>query len=152
MKLKLQDIIDAIDLGCDETCSYLNLKTGKVHTFFDEYIKVAKKNKNLDDEEDWYREEVLLAKHYLEHKQDYRSIPSKSAINEYDVMEAFCESLAIEEQREEMCFLIQGRGAFSNFRRGLDRFLLLDEWYDYKNQKLREFVIKWCEGNDFEYQ
>lgn len=152
MKIKLQDIADAIELDTDGVSMFLNVKTGAICTFMDDEIEAAEKNKNLDDEQDWYQEAVALAKDYVDNKNNYLATPSKYEFHEYNVMEAFCMALTKEEQREEMCFLIQGKGAFSNFRRGLDRYGLTNDWYQFKNEKLCEFAREWCENHNIDYQ
>jgi len=48
--------------------------------------------------------------------------------------------------------MIKRKGAFSNFKQGLERFLLIDSWYEYKNHALVNFAKDWCEANNIEVE
>ena len=101
---------------------------------------------------EWYREAIDQARAFLNHEDDYIPLPSKFDFHEYRVMEEFIRSLPIEEQRDELLSLIKGKGAFARFKQGLERFLLLDEWYQYRDQALAELAEEWCRDNDIEFQ
>ena len=47
---------------------------------------------------------------------------------------------------------IKGKGAFRRFKNTLERFALVDQWYEFKEKKLREFVEFWCEENEIEFE
>ncbi|MFZ2301127.1 MAG: UPF0158 family protein [Gallionella sp.] len=92
------------------------------------------------------------ARAFLNHEDDYIPLPSKYEFLEYNVMEEFIHSLPIEAQRDELLFLIKGKGAFARFKHGLERFLLLDEWYKYRDQALSALAEDWCRDNGIEFQ
>jgi predicted transglutaminase-like protease len=109
--VKLDDIIDAMELQTDETTSYLNKETGRVATITDEEFRAAEDDKSIEDFPDWQHENIRIAKEVLE-TDDYISLPSKFDINEYGIMERFSLSIADDEIRDTMCRSIKGRGAF----------------------------------------
>ncbi len=88
----------------------------------------------------------------MENEEGYIPLPSKYEFHEYRVIENFIYSLPVEEQQEELFRLIKGKGAFARFRDGLDRFLLTDQWYRYKDKALTEFAREWCEFNKIEIE
>lgn len=47
---------------------------------------------------------------------------------------------------------IRGKGVFRRFRTVLQRLGLVDEWYQFREQKLREFVEYWCRENRTEFE
>lgn len=150
MKIKLTDIVEGIEFQSDESQSYLRTSSGEVFHFTDDEINKAEVGEDISDEAEWYVEAVNRAKSYLENELDYIPLPSKYDFHEYRVVEDFIYSLPIEEQRDKMLGLIKGKGAFSRFREGLDRFLLTDKWYKYRDGALLAFAKSWCQDNDIE--
>jgi hypothetical protein len=43
---------------------------------------------------------------------------------------------------------IQGRGAFRRFKDGIREHDIEKQWYEFKEKKLKELVIEWCEEKD----
>ena len=152
MEINLATIVEGIEFQTDESHSFLNLSSGEVATFTDEEIDAAENEEDMSDHPEWFREAIARAKEYLENEENYISLPSKFDFHEYRVMERFIGSLPIVEQREELSNLIKGKGAFSRFKQGLERFLLLDKWYKYKEQALIEFAKEWCDDNGIKYK
>ena len=151
-KVKLSSIVEGIEFQCDESQSYLNKKTGEVVLIEDEEMRAVESNEDVSEHAGWYIEAIERAKHFLINEQDYIPLPSKYDFQEYRVVERFILSLPIEEQREELLSLIKGKGAFSRFREGLDRFLLRDKWHQYKDNALLEFARDWCKNNEVEVE
>lgn len=152
VRVKLSSIVEGIEFQGDESQSYLRKSTGEVVLFADDEINAAASNEDVSEQAEWYIEARERAKEFLENEQDYIPLPSKYDFHEYRVVEKFILSLPIEEQREELLGLIKGKGAFSRFREGLDRFLLKDKWYQYRDNALLEFAKGWCQENDIEVE
>lgn len=152
VKVKLLSIVEGIEFQGDESHSYLNIKTGEVVLIADEEIRAAESNEDVSEHAGWYIEAIERAKQLLINEQDYILLPSKYDFHEYRHIERFILSLPIEEQREELFSLIKGKGAFSRFREGLDRFLLSDKWHQYRDKALLEFARDWCHNNEIEIE
>lgn len=152
MKVKIDDIIDAVDFDSDMSESYLNTKTEQVCMFTDEELLAAEKGVDLSDSAEWYREAVASAKHYLENQDDYLSLPEKYDFNEYRIIEKFIARVVIPKQSEMLSRSIHGKGAFRRFKTELEKLGLLDEWHKYRGQKLREFVEFWCKENKIDFE
>lgn len=152
MKAKIRDIVDAVDFDSDMSESYLNKRTGDVCTFADEELQAAEENSDLSDSPEWYREAVNRAKQYIENQDDYLPLPEKYDFNEYRIMEKFISGIPIEEQSDILFQAIKGKGAFNRFKITLERFALVDQWYEFKEKKLREFVEYWCKENEIEFE
>lgn len=150
MKAKLQDIIDAVDFNSELSQSYLNKKTGEVCVYTDEELQAVEDNEDLSDSHEWYREAVSRARLFIENEDDYLPLPEKYDFNEYRVMEKFISRLPVQEQADSLFRAIEGKGAFRRFKDTLERFALVDQWYEYKDKQLREFVEYWCEDNGVE--
>ena len=152
VKVKLSEIVDGIQFQTDESRTCLRKSTGEVVLLTDEEIRDAEANNEITDHPEWYKEAIEQAKEYLKNESDYILLPSKYGCNDYRVMEKFINSIPIEKQREELYHLIKGKGAFSRFRQGLERFLLLEQWYEYKDKALNEFAEYWCQENGIEIE
>ncbi len=152
MKVKINDIIDAVDFDSDMSESFLNTKTEQVCVFTDEELRAAESNEDLSDSVEWYCEAVVGAKHYLENQDDYLSLPDKYDFNEYRIIEKFIARVVVPKQSEILSQSIHGKGAFRRFKTALERLGLVDEWYKYRGQKLREFVEFWCKENKIDFE
>ncbi len=152
MKVNLKKIVEGIELQGDEAHSYLKISSGEVVLFSDEMIAAAESDDDLSEHAEWYREAVEQAREFINNEDDYIPLPSKFDFHEYRVMEEFTRSLPIEKQRDELLSLIKGKGAFARFKQGLERFLLLERWYQYRDQALAELAKGWCRDNGIEFQ
>jgi hypothetical protein len=111
MKVKIGDIIDAVDFDSDMSESFLNTKTEQVCMFTDEELRAAENDVDLSDSAEWYCEAVASAKHYLENQDDYLSLPEKYDFNEYHIIEKFIARVVIPKQLEMLSQSIHGKGA-----------------------------------------
>ena len=121
MKVKINDIIEAVELDSDMSQSYLNTKTGLVCVFADEEIQAVEEGDDLTDSPDWYREAVARAKAYFENQNDYLPLPTKYDFDEYRIIEKFIRRVAVAEQAEMLYQAIQGKGAFRRFKTMLEQ-------------------------------
>ena len=150
MKVDLKVIVDGIEFQSDESQSVLNIKTGEVLFFTDEELELAESKQDISDYAQWMQDAINRVRKYLEEQDNYLGLPTKYDFHEYHVMEKFILSLPHESQREELYYSIKGRGAFSNFKRGIDRYSLDDEWYKYRDEALEEHAKEWCKSNGIE--
>ena len=152
MKVKIDDIIDAVDFDSDMSESFLNSKTEQVCLFTDEELRAAENDVDLSDSAQWYCEAVASAKHYLENQDEYLSLPEKYDFNEYRIIEKFVVRVVIPKQSQMLAQSIHGKGAFRRFKTVLERLGLVDEWYKLRGQKLLEFVEFWCKENKIDFE
>lgn len=152
MKVNLNKIVEGIEFQGDESQTYLKLSSGEIVLFTDEAIAAAESDEDLSVHAEWYREVIEQAREFINHEDDYIPLPSKFDFHEYGVMEEFILSLPIEEQRDELLSLIKGKGAFARFKHGLERFLLQENWYQYRDRALAELAKSWCRDNGIEFK
>lgn len=152
MNVKIKDIMDAVDFDNDDSESFLNTKTKQVSTFTSEELQAAEKNEDLSDAAEWYAEIISNAKQYLENESDYFPLPDRYDFHEYRVMEEFIDGLSNQKQADILSQAIHNKGAFRRFKDTLHRLDLIEKWYTFREQKLREFVELWCVENKIEYE
>lgn len=146
-KVKIEDIIDDMEMQSDEAYMYLHRKTGKIVYIFDGEIVVD--CENVEDYPEWKQENIEELQEKFE-TDEYVQLPTKYDIHEYNIMKNFCEDQD-GELKDELFDAISGRGAFRMFKNVAYRHNILDKWYEYKKEALKEIAIDWCEENEINY-
>jgi len=78
----------------------------------------------------------------------YLDFTLRNEFREYEIVEEFIGRLSEAEVREELFGAIQGRGAFRRFKDGIREHDVEKQWYEFKEKKVKELVIEWCEEKD----
>lgn len=137
MKVKLQDVIDGIDMVSEDSTCYLDRETGEV-LFISE----------IADND--YDDDIL---ELLEEGSDrFIEFPSQWDRNDYQTMVDFIESLPQGKEQNLLAISINGSGAFRRFKYTASELGLLDDWYRFLNNAHRELAIEWCGDNEIEYE
>lgn len=135
MKVKLSDIIDAIEMANQYSESFLDRETGEI-------VWISEMAMTSDEQEEAYEQ--------LDEHGFYR-LPSTFDIREYDMMEEFIYSLP-EPLQNKLEQVIRGKGAFRRFKNTIRYLGIEDEWYQYQASEYRRKAIEWCEENELEYE
>jgi hypothetical protein len=90
IRVKLNDIIEGLELQSDESSSFLDKTTGKVVLISDYEMRAAEDEDPIEDFPDWEQELVRIAKEIVDETGNYIDLPTKFDINEYSIMEKFC--------------------------------------------------------------
>ena len=136
MKVKLRDIIEAMEMANESARSFLDIQTGAIETLFDDPV---------DDEE---QEEI--SKRLDEH--GFVRLPEQYDIHEYDIMEEFVGQLQNPMIQERLADAINGRGAFQRFKRGIRQYGVEQDWYDFREAAFLKIAREWCVENEMEYE
>lgn len=150
-RVKLADIIDGMQSQSDETNFFLNKKTGEVVLVTDYELRAAEDEEPIEDFPDWEQDQVRIAREIMAETGDYIELPTKFDINEYRIMEDFCESIEDAEMCDTFCDLIQGSGAFRRFKDALYHYGIEKDWYSYRDEAYKEIAIEWCRENGIEF-
>ena len=78
-------------------------------------------------------------------------LPTQYEINEYQIMVDFIETIDKLEIKSNLQRLIQGKGAFRRFKDYCFEMNIIQDWYNYKEQKYKEIAIEWCKQNHLKY-
>jgi hypothetical protein len=147
--VKLNDLINEIEIQMDETFTYINTQTGEVITLAREELRAAEDEEPLENYPDWQRENIEQAKKIIEDEDEaYLDFTLRNEYHEYEIIEEFIGTLSDDEVREELFGAIQGRGAFRRFKDGIREYGVEKQWYEFKEKKLKELVIEWCKEKD----
>ena len=125
MKVKLSEILDAIEMMDRYSEYFLDKETGQIEWVSDMAMTSAEKEEVCDrlDAHGFYR------------------LPTSFDINDYDIMESFIGTLS-GSARERLSSAIQGRGAFGRFKDGVRRLGIEREWYNYQENAHKRQAIR----------
>ena len=138
------DLEMAFETRLDDSASYLDLRTGKVHfvptSSFDE--------DTAGDGEDILSEEAVdagLAEGWLLHVEPLESH------EEYDWMVQFAGSVEESRLRELLEVALDGRGAFRRFKDVLARWPQERErWHAFRDECARNAMLEWLAAHEIE--
>ena len=139
MKVKLEDVMEAIDFAGMETEYYYSTKTEEVLMIFDGMVN-GEVNPNLIEE---------IQEGFIE---DYIPLPKQYDINDYRIMEEFIHELPEGRSQDILASAIRGRGAFRRFEDKLYDLGLEQEWYRYRDEAYERIAREWCEQYKIEIE
>jgi hypothetical protein len=150
MKVKLQDVVETMDMLGDEMSAHLNKRTGELITLTTEEFSAAEEEEDLADYPEWQHESILKAREIMD-SEDWVELPAKEDIHDYAIMEEFCRSIADPELSDRLLSTIRGSGAFSRFRGALEALDLRQEWYDFRAAELEKIAVEWLDESEIAY-
>jgi hypothetical protein len=153
-EVKLDAIIEALEMADDSISSYLDVETGEVRSITEEEFDLAEDlQKVIEDLPDWQREAVKLARSVREQEgKRYLALPDKFDVHEWAIMDRFSQTLKDAQTRNDFHGGIRGAGAFRLFKHLLTEYNLWDAWNRFKQVELRQMAIEWCEENDIAFR
>ena len=130
----LSKIIDGLEMVDDIVDCYYNPEKDEVFL-----SNIGEYGDLTEDEIDELFEESII-------------LPTQYEINEYQIMVNFIETIDNLEIKSNLQRLIQGKGAFRRFKDYCFESNIIQDWYDYKEEKYKEIAIDWCRQNKLEYK
>lgn len=151
-KLKISELVDAIDMQSDESSTYFNKENGEFLYVNDDIRFEADSDTPIEEITDWMQDIVKEYRKIDEGDDEhYISVPDKFDIHEYRIMEKFCYAIETEQIADQLIQSIKGRGAFRSFRNTIHRLRLEQRWYEYRDAAFRRKAIDWCEFHKIEF-
>ncbi len=134
MKVKLSEVIDALDFTNDEIEYYYNPDTEEIFM------------SNIGDFEDLTEDELdeLFEKSIM--------LPTRYDINEYEMMEDFAETINDTRLQNQLYISLNGSGAFRRFKDTCINFDIINDWYKFRDERYKEIAIDWCKENNIEFE
>ena len=154
-RVKLKDIVEAMDFQIEETTSLLDKKSGVIHHFADEVLAQVEDEdleKLLAKCPEWQKGDYLAAAEYQMRSEDFVSLPSKFDIHEWQIMSDFAGTIQDPKIAAKLDRALHGTGAFRYFKDVLDECGLWDSWNAYRAKRFEEMAKKWCEENGVEWE
>ena len=148
--VNLQAVVDEMNFPSGEMVAYINCKTGEMLTFSGEDISCAEDDADDLCLPDWQKEIVADAKRAL-NNDDFTGLPDQYDIHEYSIMESFCSSLAEGRIKNILHQAISRKGAFRRFKDQISLLGVRDDWFNFKNDALKDIAAKFLKSHDIEY-
>jgi hypothetical protein len=154
VEVKLDVIIEALEMADDSISSYLDVETGEVHSITEEEFDLAEDPQTaIEDLPNWQHEAVKLARNIQEQEgKRYLALPDKFDVHEWAIMDRFSMTLRDTQMRNDFHGGIRGAGAFRLFKHLLTEYNLWDAWNRFKQVELRQMAIQWCEENNITFR
>lgn len=132
MKVKLQEVLEALEGAGMEIEYYYDTKTQEILMVFDGMIN-GEYNPELMEE---------LSEGFIE---DFIPLPGQYEINEYRMMERFIYELPAGRNQGVLEQAIRGKGAFRRFKDRLFDLGMEQNWYKYRDACYERIAREWCE-------
>ena len=149
-RVRLRDVIEAIDLPNQNWQSYLDPDTGEIVTLTDEGRELVRKAELRHDTPGEQREE-LPSLEALELDR-FLALPGSFEIHEWSIMEQFARSRDGAAQQDELVESLHGPGAFRLFRSTVRRLGIEDEWYRFRDAAFEGIAKDWLEANGIGFE
>lgn len=137
MKVKLETVIEAIEMADDTSRGFLNLDTMEI-VWLNDYFD-SKENERLSEEID-------------NHFDRYLALPTQWDVHEYSIMEDFIDSLEDAVTQNKLYRAIRGRGAFRRFKDTVYYLGIEKEWFKYRDEAIENIARRWCNENKIDYE
>jgi hypothetical protein len=151
--VRLNDVIDALEMQSDEYSSFFDPESGQVVTVSGTLLSEARES--ADDEAPdlpaWQEQEWEIAKQIVSTGR-FLDLPTKFDVHEWEIMEDFSQSVKSGRIRDDLLNAIHGAGAFRHFKDTLRRYRIEPAWFAFRAEALRQIAIDWCEENDIVWE
>jgi hypothetical protein len=149
-KISLEELVDTFETLSDEVQFFLNPKSGAIAPLTQEDRYLLDSNKSPDGLPQWQQESLKQAREILD-SDDWLELPHRSAREDWEIMEAFCNAQS-GEVRDELREAIDGRGAFRVFRSAIHRLGLRDAWFAFRRGELEALARDWLEARQLPFE
>ncbi len=146
LPVKLQDVIDALQLTAESNSYFLDRRTGEIEMVTGEDWSAAENDELISTYPEWQRELILKAKE-IQSTDDFIELPDKLEINSYEIMKQFCYEYPNRRISEKLSSVIKGKGAFRRVKDMIDDLGIQDEWNRFEHQQFEDLAVEWLEAN-----
>jgi hypothetical protein len=101
---------------------------------------------------DWQKPKLEIARAIVDDSGErFVAAPDKFEFQEYRQMERFIGKVDDAGAAEQLWRAIKGKGAFRYFKDTASRLGLLTQWYQYRDEAVKEFVVAWTEARQIPF-
>jgi len=148
--VSIADVVEALESTSEETQFYLNVNTGEVILKSEAELLISESDEFKDEYSDWDDDMQVNTEAIME-SEEFIPLPDQYEINEFEIIEDFCDSLEDQESRKSLSAILQGKGDFNSFQLLLQQYGLAEKWEQFREDSYRQIAINWCEVNDIPY-
>ena len=153
--MRLSELLVALESESPEHLSLIDLQEGRFVIVEDWVMRAVQEadEEALRDLPAWQKEEVNIARAMVEDASErFVPAPKKFDFHEYRHMERFIGTVEKSEAADQLWRAIKGKGAFQHFKNTASRLGLLDQWHQYRDEAIKQFVIDWADDRKIPYE
>jgi hypothetical protein len=137
LRVKLHEIVEAIDLPNRYWQSLIHRETGAIVTLTEDMV-IGPEGDELNRED-------------IEDSDEYLALPSSLEIEEWSIMKKFADARP-DPLGRDLLDALDGRGAFRMFRTVLQRAGKEDEWYRFRENAFVTIAKEWLDEHGIAYE
>jgi hypothetical protein len=149
------------DVSRDAYDYFLDLETGGVITISVDMLEKAEKTLCSDDEKiitagkeideydmpEWIEKEVELSIKIFSDRERYVRIPERESYETYNLMREFVENIDEFQPHDRLYSAINGKGAFSRFKKVLvDYPVYREKWFAFNANTMKKEIAEWLKS------
>jgi hypothetical protein len=147
--VKLSELIDTLEFESPEYITKVDLQNGRVVMVEEIVMRTLEEGDEETLGEIADKEEMEIARAIMDDSGErFVDVPGKFDFHEYRQMERFIGTLDNSDAAEQLWRAIKGNGAFRYFKDTARRLGLLEAWYEYRDNAMKEFIQDWAEANE----
>jgi len=152
-KVRLKDVVDALEMQPDEYSAYLDRDSGEVESVSDDLLNQAEELGEDPEPElpDWQKRDWEIAKR-IASTDRFVALPTKFEVHEWAIMENFSLSVKTDRIRQDLLSAIHGAGAFRHFKSTARRHGIGEQWFAFRTDALREIAVDWCKEHQIAWE
>src|SRR5687767_3798850 len=150
LPVKLQDVIDALELTSDSNSHFLDRRTGEIEIITEDVWNAAENDELISTHPEWERELILKARE-IQSTDHFVELPNKFDIDSYEMMERFCHEYPNRGISEKLSAAIKGKGAFRRFRDKISDLGIEEEWNRFERQCLEDIAVDWLQAEEIPF-
>ncbi len=148
--VKLMDLTDSLEMASEESGAWLDRQTGRVVIVDDEVLRAVEEAEDgavPKIASEWLEDQLPAARGISAGDKRFLALPDKFDFHEYRHMERFIGTFTDARIADQLWFAIKGKGAFRHFKGTAHRLGLIDDWYRYRDEAMKRFMLDWAEAN-----
>ncbi len=152
IRIKLVDIINELELICDEGNSFIDKINGRLFHIDNKDLKYVIDETNNDNYIPvWLTDNIRVAADIVK-SGSYIQLPSKDEINECGLMLKYCLSFSDKKIHDEVNVLMKYENDFyQKLKDIISKYCMGRDWYKYKRKQFRKIAVDWCRKNNIEF-
>jgi hypothetical protein len=155
IEIDLDELVLSFGFDDEELAKeYFDRETGNIINIPRAVMKVAGGDKDQEELDDWEKELLEDAEAVLEDMEDrYLVIPSIESSYFYTAMQSFAEQVQDNNIKSELLKALNSTNPMRQFKNTVSNYMEVQNlWYDYEDNKAKEYVIEWLEKNNIEFK
>ena len=96
--------------------------------------------------------EELTDKIEEDEEERYYYLPNSYVFHDSEMIEEYIDEIKNENIQEELEEAFYGKGKYRRFKETLRKFRIENDYYNFREEYLKNMAIEWCQKNNIEYE